>query len=347
MPNFDEFSKIENWLENDLIEFININKEERRNLEFKSGKFIKEKSQEEIKKFLAKISSAFANSEGGILILGIGDGGEFNNNDLIELNRNKIRTAKWIEDIIFSNTSPNFMDFNSFVFDKTKIPNLTNEDNSGIIVIKFNMGYAAYQSVPEKVFYYRAGSASEKAPGWLVNVIANRKRAPIIDGQVHVQGFELEDKDFASPEKFKSWKSINIKLYVNNIGLVTCEKLCIKLYFPAGIQFKHEYHIENWWHLFSSGDSKVGTRYFFYTPNNIPIYPGQEYGYFLLGKITIKNLEDLKILKNNYFEYQFFAENLILAGKKFDFSEWRFISETIEKFTKNLEETAIEPTDSR
>ncbi|MBS0262716.1 MAG: ATP-binding protein [Planctomycetes bacterium] len=157
--------KKEKWTESEVLA---LPAGEHDNFDRKSGALLTDK---DFRKDVAKALSAFANSGGGHLILGVKDDGSFDGVPLIFKGRTP--TREWLEQIIPGMLSYPLEDFrvHEVVPDNpTAIPN-------GMVIIVVDVGDSAlapHQAADAKTYYYREGGHSKPAPHFYLETLRNR-----------------------------------------------------------------------------------------------------------------------------------------------------------------------------
>ena len=137
----------------------------------KSGALV---SSGDFRKDLAKALSAFANSGGGHLVLGVADDGTF---DGVNPLRGRTPTREWIEQLIPPLLSPPLGDFRVHEVE----PATQSAIPSGGVVIVVDTGDSAlapHQSVEHVQYFYRAGGHSIAAPHFYLDALRNRLTSP-------------------------------------------------------------------------------------------------------------------------------------------------------------------------
>ena len=128
---------------------------------------------------LAKAISAFANSGGGHILLGVKNDGSF---DGVVSNVKKTRTREHLEQII-----PNLVDHPLATF---RVHEMVLGNGPAIpgnkVVIVIDVGdspHAPHQARHNKVYYYRPGGRSEPAPHFYIEALRNRTITPILSAK--------------------------------------------------------------------------------------------------------------------------------------------------------------------
>ena len=139
----------------------------------KQGSVITESGFDQI---LAKALSAFANSGGGYLILGIKDDGKIIHG-AAKIRKGKVTTRDWLEQKIPYLVAPVLQDFRVHEVEpseQTQIP----PDKVIIVIDVGDSALAPHQSDKDKGYYYRAGGRSEHAPHRYLELLWQRENYP-------------------------------------------------------------------------------------------------------------------------------------------------------------------------
>lgn len=128
----------------------------------------------------AKALSAFANSGGGHLVLGVRDDGNF---DGVAPLRGRTLTREWVEQIIPTLLSYPLEDFRVHEVE----PATPSAIPSGKVVIVIDVGDSAlapHQATPTKTYYYREGGHSKPAPHFYLETLRNRFAQPSLEAEL-------------------------------------------------------------------------------------------------------------------------------------------------------------------
>ena len=161
------------WTESDVLALAT---EESDTFDRKSGRII-EKSQDEFFNGLAKAVSAFANSGGGSLIIGVEDDGAFSG---MPPDRGKTSTKDWLEQKIPTLVSYPLVSFRVH----TVIPSSPSLIPAGKVLIVIEVGdspAAPHQSVHDCKYYHRVGGRSEPAKHFYVELLRQRLSSPTLE----------------------------------------------------------------------------------------------------------------------------------------------------------------------
>lgn len=163
--------KRENWTEQEVLA---LPAGEHDYFDRKSGALL---SSPDFRKDLAKALSAFANSGGGHLILGVADDGIFDGVDPVH--RGRTSTKEWLEQVIPQLLSYPLEDFRVHAV----IPDLPSAIPEGKAAIVIDVGdsvLAPHQSTEAKTYYYREGGHSKPAPHFYLEMVRNRLINPTL-----------------------------------------------------------------------------------------------------------------------------------------------------------------------
>jgi hypothetical protein len=140
----------------------------------KSGALI---TKDKFREDLAKDLSAFANSGGGHLILGMCDDGKF---DGVAAKQGRTSTREWIEQITPDLLVYSLQDFRVHEF----LPNNPSVIPAGQVVIVLDVGdsgLAPHQAAVSKIYYRREGGHSVPAPHFYLEMLRNRLARPALE----------------------------------------------------------------------------------------------------------------------------------------------------------------------
>jgi hypothetical protein len=125
---------------------------------------------------LAKAVSAFANSGGGSLVIGVRDDGTIDG--VPKTRSSKTSTRDWIEQIIQNLVSYPLQDFRVHEVEPES-PSLIPTDHVVVVIDIGDSMLAPHQSAGTgKTYYYRAGGRSEPAPHHFLEMLRGRDRYP-------------------------------------------------------------------------------------------------------------------------------------------------------------------------
>jgi hypothetical protein len=165
----------------------------------------------DIKKFEADVGkalSAFANSGGGHLLLGVRDDGLF---DGMPEKRGRTDTREWLEQKIPNLVSYPLQDFRVHQV----VPSLPSGIPAGKVVIVIDVGdsdLAPHQNVSDNIYYCRVGSHSIPASHFYLKILWQRERYPTgkvvrawFDTVINPLIYTLENERKAISEKEWAW----------------------------------------------------------------------------------------------------------------------------------------------
>lgn len=157
------------WIEDDVL---SLPSGEHDYFDRKSGALL---TDSEFQKKLAKALSAFANSGGGHLLLGVKDDGTFDG--VPEIHKGRQSTREWVEQV-----APNLV---SYPLQDIRVhqvePSIPSAIPSGKVVIVIDVGdsnLAPHQSIFAHIYYHRVGGHSTPAPHFYLETLRGRERYP-------------------------------------------------------------------------------------------------------------------------------------------------------------------------
>lgn len=169
LKNFMNGRKKERWSEGEVL---SLPAGELDYFDRKSGAIVNDL---DFQKKLAKALSAFANSGGGSLILGVKDDGKIDG--LPKVHKGRTSTREWLEQAIPNLLSYPLQDFRVHEVDPatpTSIP-------TGNVVIVIDVGdseRAPHQDTFTKLYYHRVSGHSERAPHLYLESLRLREKYP-------------------------------------------------------------------------------------------------------------------------------------------------------------------------
>jgi hypothetical protein len=208
------------------------------------------------KKEISKDISAFANSDGGIIIYGVKEFADPLKKYLPEkinpLNRSNI-SKEWLEQVINSNISPRI--------DGVKITPISveNENDKVIYVVEIPKSNTAHQAGDQR-YYKRFNFESVAMYDYEIRDIMNRNKFPKIELSFEIEQYTFEvnpmfsamprfdignfNKPAPKPEKvFETMNTLSV--YGNNVGGIYADYVNCYLKIPASMLDAKEYdHIE-------------------------------------------------------------------------------------------------------
>jgi hypothetical protein len=164
------------WTESDVLALPP--GQEHDSFDRKSGLLI---AKAEFRDDLARHLSAFANSGGGHLILGMHDNGTFDG--VSRVRAGKTTTREWLEQIVPELLSYPLQNFRVHEV----LPSTPSDIPDGQVVIVIDVGDSAlapHQSARSKIYYHRSGGHSNPAPHFYLEALRNRLVAPSLEPQL-------------------------------------------------------------------------------------------------------------------------------------------------------------------
>lgn len=138
----------------------------------KGGLFLSDSGFEEK---IAKALSAFSNSGGGHLVIGVKDDGTFDG--VNEFHKGRSKTREWLEQKIPYLLVPVLQDFRVHEVEKTT-QTLIPQDKVIIVIDVGDSSLAPHQSNKDYHYYYRAGGHSKPAPHQYLEFLWKRESYP-------------------------------------------------------------------------------------------------------------------------------------------------------------------------
>jgi hypothetical protein len=159
--------KKERWTESEVV---SLPSGEHDYFERKSGAFLKDA---EFREKLAKAVSAFANSGGGHLVIGVQDPID----GVPKIHKGRTTTRDWLEQ-----TVPHLVTYPLQNFRVHEVePDTVSAIPTDQVVIVIDIGdsmQAPHQSAVTKIYHYRAGGRSERAPHHFLEILRGREKYP-------------------------------------------------------------------------------------------------------------------------------------------------------------------------
>lgn len=162
--------KKERWTE---LEVLDLPSGELEYFERKSGALFSNEGH--LRNTLGKALSAFANSGGGNIVLGVDDDGRIDG--VPTLYRGRQPTREWLERVIPHLVTLPLQDFNVHEV----LPNIPSQIPRDLVVIVIDVGdsmLAPHQDINTKHYFHRVGSCSEPAPHHVLEMLRGRERYP-------------------------------------------------------------------------------------------------------------------------------------------------------------------------
>jgi hypothetical protein len=206
-----DMTKREKWTEEDVKSLAF---EEPDYFERKAGQLFSQNKGDFLCK-LAKTVSAFANTGGGHILLGVRDDNTF---DGMPPQEGKTSMKDWLEQTI-----PYLVDYSLSDFRvHTVLPAAQSSIPTGRVIIVVDVGdssLAPHQSKRDKTYYYRCAGRSEPAPHFYLELLRQRLIHPTL--KLELKGLELED---AYPTENGIFLEAMLRFRVRNVGRVAAYK---------------------------------------------------------------------------------------------------------------------------
>jgi hypothetical protein len=178
------FVKRESWTEDQVSELPT---GEHDYFERKSGRLFDSQDRNNLLDTIAKAASAFVNSGGGHLILGVTDAGDLEG--VPHVWSGKTTTRDWLEQKIPQLLDYRLNDFRVHVVERAVSSKMTQDHD--VIVIDFgDSALAPHQSTRHHAYYYRSGGRSLPAPHFYLELLRQRQTSPVLDFEL--SGAEID-----------------------------------------------------------------------------------------------------------------------------------------------------------
>jgi hypothetical protein len=178
------FVKRETWTEDQVTE---LPLGEHDYFERKGGRLFDAANRNNLLDTLGKAASAFANSGGGHLILGVTNTGELDG--VPHVWSGKTTARDWLEQKIPQLLDYRLNDFRVHIVERqpsSKIPS-----DHDVIVIDFgDSALAPHQSTRDHTYYYRSAGRSLPAPHFYLELLRQRQTSPVLDFEL--TGVEID-----------------------------------------------------------------------------------------------------------------------------------------------------------
>ena len=214
-------TKKERWTE---VEVLALPAGEHDYFDRKSGLLL---ADQDFRKDLAKALSAFANSGGGHLLLGVKNDGSF---DGVEPYKNKTPTREWLEQVVQNLLSYPLEDFRVHEVESSS-PSVIPQGRVVIVIDVGDSVMAPHQtSTKPYTYYYRAGGHSESAPHFYLETLRNRLTNPLLKAELIEVG-HVNIKREANEWLFVS---MNLTFRITNAGRVAAYKWALIINYHNG-----------------------------------------------------------------------------------------------------------------
>jgi len=206
------FVKRDSWTEEQITELPT---GEHDYFERKSGKLFDVSDRNSLLDTLAKAASAFANSGGGHLIMGVTDAGEFNGAPRIWSGRTT--TRDWLEQKVPQLLDYRLNDFRVHVVERST-PSSIPPERDVIVIDLGDSALAPHQSTRDHTYYYRSAGRSLPAPHFYLELLRQRQTSPVLDFEL--AGAEIDTWLYQGMPMLR----VNAKFLIENKGRVAAYK---------------------------------------------------------------------------------------------------------------------------
>jgi len=256
------------WEKSDIYQLINDGVEENLHLEYKAcGALAKTDGK---KKEISKDVSAFANSDGGVIIYGVKEFDETDKKHLPEKVEDgfdpSMISKEWLEQVITSNIQPKINGL-------TIKPIPTGIDNKVIYIVVIPKSSTAHQA-GDKRYYKRYNFESVPMEDYEIRDVMNRGRVPIVE-PVFAERYLSDFKDG------KPGYELNVKLV--NTGKVVIKHFRLEISLPKDLILDARGHSqeEDYYRVvptvYGRGESCVYRKLsFINSSGQLVIFPGEE-----------------------------------------------------------------------
>lgn len=177
---------------------------------------------------LAKALSAFSNSGGGHLLLGVQDDGTIDGLD--PMHQGRTATREWLEQAIPDLLDYPLQDFRVHEVERAPAGSTIPSGKTVIVIDVGDSERAPHQSKQDWRYYVRVGGRSEPAAHWMIEDIRNRLRHPNVmvrDMEIlsvnALAGFTLQDR---TP---RGQLDVSLRVQLANTGHVKAANCCVRL----------------------------------------------------------------------------------------------------------------------
>ena len=126
---------------------------------------------------MAKAVSAFANSGGGHILIGVRDDGTIEG---ISRTRGRTATREWLEQVIPSTVSPPLSDFRVHEVEPDLAASQIPSGRAVLVVDIADSRLAPHQAEMQRIYFYREAGHSKPAPHFYIEALRNRLVTPIL-----------------------------------------------------------------------------------------------------------------------------------------------------------------------
>ncbi len=230
----------------DLLQFIPPAEDDR--WEFKGAKLLETSSKNELLKVLSKQVSAFANSGGGNLVLGLSDSRVIEPcEQFVGRQPMKDYLATMVEQSV---------EYPLRHFKVHRIPCTGDDSKSVFIVEVYDSPAAPHQAKSDRVYYYRIDGHSKPAPHFHVELLRQRETRAVLE----IQGVEYHVEKFLGTEA--GIIEILMVLPIRNVSFQSATSW--------GVLIEHTKHDDSW-EIRTTAEKLDETRCFLGSPS--PLLP--------------------------------------------------------------------------
>jgi hypothetical protein len=181
---------------------------------------------------LGKQLSAFANSGGGNIILGVDNQGRIDGG-IPSVIKGRQTTKEWLEDIIPQLTEPEITGFRVLDLLRQRDDSRIATGNGVYIIEVPDSDCAPHQSARDQRYYVRLGSKSLPCSHRMIEGIRNRIRHP----KIVVDKISIDQVRYAHHSDREGSLSFGVELFLRNASRVRAENVCLGLAIntPLGI----------------------------------------------------------------------------------------------------------------
>ncbi|MFA6060061.1 MAG: ATP-binding protein [Taibaiella sp.] len=247
----------EEWTEQDILELIETRAEENIHLDFKASGALSKSDM--IKKDISKDVSAFANSDGGIIIYGITEKDEHVAAAVDHINGNEF-TKEWLENIIIANIQRTIQGLKIFPV------RFENNISKTVYVVRIPPSLDAPHINRDKKYYRRYDFQSVPMEEYEIRNLYNRRNAGIVE----YSNIEIElqnGKTFLDDKYF----DFELCLYVRNAGSALADLYKMISVVPAYAGVGMNYNHTNDYSLIKTYDCLIISNNKF-----VPLFPNEE-----------------------------------------------------------------------
>ncbi len=173
---------------------------------------------------LAKQLSAFANTGGGSIILGVDNQGKIDGGIPLVL-KGRQSTKEWLEDIIPQLTEPEIVGVRVLDIMRKGANSKIASDRAIYVVDVRDCDRAPHQSSRDRVYYVRLGSKSQPANDRMIQDIRNRTRHP----KIVLEEICISHASYEHQSDREGSLSFGLQLSLHNVSGLRAENICLSL----------------------------------------------------------------------------------------------------------------------